>query len=328
MTSDSAPPVTAAAVTPETQPDATQGHSSQNSFSGGRERFVQTTDDDLCDMVATMADSPTDSSSSPCDPYLNFDGILDEFADNRSYRSQTAEAEPRSMPSSASIAESTADSVATTATSLLPALQTKGYADDSTFEPLREEEMDPKSFDLVAPSSQEYGVYSLEKRSELLFSKEHMGTIVGSARLLGQFTQFLYTVRPASVPLLTYYLETEKAIRAIKYANAMTEALKRLEGHDFTSKIPEDTFNESLQDKHDAAFEALARDELPMFITHVWIQMVSLSIKHRIVGTMPMHLRDSSEGLAEVFCLTDPSRHDNPIILASDGTFCRYTRPP
>lgn len=28
-----------------------------------------------------------------------------------------------------------------------------------------------------------------------------------------------------------------------------------------------------------------------------------------------------SEGLAETFCLTDPSRRDNPIIFASEGTY-------
>ena len=35
---------------------------------------------------------------------------------------------------------------------------------------------------------------------------------------------------------------------------------------------------------------------------------MSLSISRRITGTLAPHLRDASEGLAEVFCLTDPSR--------------------
>lgn len=26
-----------------------------------------------------------------------------------------------------------------------------------------------------------------------------------------------------------------------------------------------------------------------------------------------------SEGLAETFCLSDPARHDNPILFASEG---------
>lgn len=36
-------------------------------------------------------------------------------------------------------------------------------------------------------------------------------------------------------------------------------------------------------------------------------------------GTLAPHLREASEGLAEVFCLTDPSRPDNPIVFASEG---------
>ena len=60
------------------------------------------------------------------------------------------------------------------------------------------------------------------------------------------------------------------------------------------------------------------------------------------MGSMPTDLRDASEGLAEVFCLSDPSRHDNPIILASDefhrttqygmdyaiGRNCRFLQGP
>lgn len=51
------------------------------------------------------------------------------------------------------------------------------------------------------------------------------------------------------------------------------------------------------------------------------------------LGTLAPHLREASEGLAEVFCLTDPSRPDNPIVFASEGmqalmTFQRtYSHP-
>lgn len=41
-------------------------------------------------------------------------------------------------------------------------------------------------------------------------------------------------------------------------------------------------------------------------------------------GTLPPHLREASEGLAEVFCLTDPSRPDNPIVFASEGLWKVY----
>ncbi|CAH0037957.1 unnamed protein product [Clonostachys solani] len=248
-----------------------------------------------------------------------------------------------SRASNVSFADSMADSVETTGTSLLPALQAKAgsYAAED-LRPLDEEEYDPRSFDIVAPSHEEQAVYSLERRSELLFSKEHMATILADSRLLGQFAHFLATVRPDSVPLLKYYLESEKAMRAIRYANSVMGALGALNGHEFTADVAEDTSNDGLQAKHDAALEALTRDELPMFITHKYIGIVSLSIKQRITGIMPAHLRNASEGLAEVFCLTDPSRQDNPIILASDefhrttqygmdyviGRNCRFLQGP
>lgn len=60
------------------------------------------------------------------------------------------------------------------------------------------------------------------------------------------------------------------------------------------------------------------------------------------MGTLPPHLKEQSEGLAEVFCLTDPSRSDNPIVFASEefhrttqygvnyviGRNCRFLQGP
>lgn len=224
---------------------------------------------------------------------------------------------PRSIRSVRSRANSAASSYQTQATSL-PALQTNSASDVDGLEPLAEE-FEPGSFDLVVPAHGDSGLYSLERRSELLFSKEHLQVIFDDPALLQRFTTFLCSARPGSVPLLVYYLDALKALRAIRYANAVVEALEPLEGHEFTDEPTAPTLNESLAARADTAFEALAREDLPAYITHVWIQTVSLSIKRRITGTLPVHLRDMSEGLAEVFCLTDPSRHDNPIVLASEG---------
>lgn len=70
--------------------------------------------------------------------------------------------------------------------------------------------------------------------------------------------------------------------------------------------------------------------------------VVSSSIKRRIMGTLTPDLRAQSEGLAEVFCLTDPSRQDNPIVFSSEefhrttqygvsyviGRNCRFLQGP
>src|SRR3569833_186001 len=82
---------------------------------------------------------------------------------------------PSTYPRSArSKANSVASTYATTATSLLPALQTKGAGDEDALEPLLEEDIEPGSFDLVVPGRGDGGLYSLEERSDLLFSKEHL----------------------------------------------------------------------------------------------------------------------------------------------------------
>lgn len=119
--------------------------------------------------------------------------------------------------------------------------------------------------------------------------------------------------------MLIYYLDALKAVRAIQYANAVAEALDPIDGHEFTETGARPTLNAVLEDKAEQAFDVLVRDELPAFITHVYVQLVSVSIQKRVTGNLPPMLRDASEGLAEVFCVSDPSRTDNPIIFASEG---------
>lgn len=212
--------------------------------------------------------------------------------------------------------ETTASSVAT---SNLAPLQQKGPPDDvDRLSPLLED--DPQSFDLTAPNEADVSKgFSLETRSEQLFSKEHLEAIFNDTSSLLRFTSFLSTARPKSVPILIYYLDAMKALRAINYANAVAEALEPLDGHEFTENPARPTINAVLEDKAKKAFDTLVRDDLPAFISHIFIQVVSVSIQKRITGNLPPLLREASEGLAEVFCLTDPSRSDNPIIFASEG---------
>jgi hypothetical protein len=117
-----------------------------------------------------------------------------------------------------------------------------------------------------------------------------------------------------------YYLDAIKALKTLEYANALGESLDPIRGFDFTNKTADPIRNEQLEEKAHKAFEELVREDLPAYVTYVYIQTVSLSIQRRITGTLPPHLREASEGLAEVFCLTDPSRPDNPIVFASEGT--------
>jgi PAS domain-containing protein len=217
----------------------------------------------------------------------------------------------------------------TSATSVhtLPPLQSKSidHVDFQTLEPVIED--DPSSWDLVGPPpvEVEQGIYALEKRADQLFSSEHLRVIFEDPKLLLKFTGFLNTHRPQSIPILIYYLDALKAIRAIGYANAIAEALEPIQGQGFTNVVAKPTINTALEDKANQAFDVLVQEDLPAYIAHTWIQVVSVSIQRRITGTLAPHLREASEGLAEVFCLTDPSRADDPIVFASEE-FTRTTQ--
>lgn len=176
------------------------------------------------------------------------------------------------------------------------------------------------SFDLVAPPEGDQQAFSLETRSEQLFSRAHLEIIFSQPASLLRFTAFLSTHRPQSVPILIYYLDALKALKAIKYANAIAEALSPIPKYEFTANLAPSTTNRELEDKAASAFNVLTQEDLPAFITNLYIQIVSMSISQRITGNLAPHLREASEGLAEVFCLTDPSRPDNPIVFASEGT--------
>jgi hypothetical protein len=224
---------------------------------------------------------------------------------------------------------------------MLSPLQSKSLLDESEqLDPVLED--DPKSFELVAPPVNVPRGFSVEQRADDMFSRAHLEEIFEDVQSMLRFIQFLSDHRPNSIPLLTYYLDALKALKAIKYANALAEGLLPITGLDFTNTNVDRTINASLEKRALVAFDALVNEDLPAYISHVFVQEVSLSLKQRVTGTMPVHLRETSNGLAEVFCLTDPSREDNPIVFASEefhrttqygvdyaiGRNCRFLQGP
>ena len=204
------------------------------------------------------------------------------------------------------------------ASELAPLQEHEGVDEAARYDPVSED--NPASYDLLAPTEEEQRKeYSLERRSQALFSREHLQVIFNDPAVLFKFTAFLTNHRPQSLPVLVHYLDTLKAIRAIHYANAIAEGLDLVKGHDFTSPPVGPTVNASLEQRAKSAFDVLVRDDLPAYITFRYIQVVSLSVTKRVTGSLAPRLREASEGLAEVFCLTDPSRPDNPIVFASEG---------
>lgn len=209
---------------------------------------------------------------------------------------------------------------------LLTPLQAKEGISD--LQPIGGSDDDPRSFDLVGPPTKgDSEPFSLEKRSGQLFSSDHLRVIFSDPSLLSRFTAFLSEKRPQSVSILVYYLDAMKALKAISYSNAVAQALEHIPGHDFTARDITSTSNLLLENKATLAFDVLVREDLPAYISHLYVNVVSRSITKRINGTLPPNLREASEGLAEVFCLTDPSRPDNPIVFASEGMFLPNALP-
>lgn len=198
-------------------------------------------------------------------------------------------------------------------------LQARDGFDWDDFHPLDEVELG--SFNLIAPVRCPGTKFPLEERPEQLSFQQHLALILNNPILLVPFISFVQTALPSSLPLLASYFDALKALKSIKYSNSVVESLGSLEDNGFATHPTSLAFNTGLEERVDMAFAAFIREELPAYITHIYIQITGSSIRKRIKGKLPTHLRQMSAGLAEVFCLTDPSREGNPVVFASEGFF-------
>lgn len=160
---------------------------------------------------------------------------------------------------------------------------------------------------------------SLERRSELLFSRQHLELILADPKLSSRFTSFLRTYRPDAVPMLVYLLDTVKALKAIKYAEAIMGGLEPVPGLDFTQETKGATMSWLVEDKADRALEVLVKHDLPAFIAYVYVRTVDLALSNRVTRRENPDAPHLTDGLAEVFVLSDPAQQDNPIVFASEG---------
>lgn len=165
-------------------------------------------------------------------------------------------------------------------------------------------------------------VAPLEKRSELLFSREHLQLVLADSTLSLKFSDFLRTYRPDSVPILAYYLDAIKALKTIRYAEAIIKGLEPIPGHAFTAEANSATMAWVMEDKADRALDVLVKDDLPAFIAYIYVRTVDVALVDRVTGNEDLGSRGVADGLAEVFVLSDPSRPDNPIVFTSEGNRC------
>ncbi|KAI4276739.1 MAG: hypothetical protein L6R38_005584 [Xanthoria sp. 2 TBL-2021] len=201
---------------------------------------------------------------------------------------------------------------------------TRSSAEDH-MEPLHTPTDDSNNFDLKAPPPNK-PVRFLEHYSEKLFSDGHLRFILRDPAFFLRFTAFLNRYKPHSASILLRYLEAQKAVKAVEYANALAESLKPIPG-DASSQIPcaAATLDSRFESRSRRAMDTLVNEALPAYITQAFTKVVTESMVREITGTTIPIMRELVGGLAEVFCLSDPSITDNPIVYASEE-FYRTTQ--
>ncbi len=180
-----------------------------------------------------------------------------------------------------------------------------------------------QNFDLKPPPPNTR-VKHVDTLSEKLLSGDHLKVILKDPSFFLRFTAFLNRYRPNLAPVLMRHLEAQKAIKAVEYANALAEIIKPAPG-EHNSPCAAASVDPRFEARSKRAFDTLIVEALPAYITNSLTKVVTESMVREITGTGMPVMRELVGGLAEVFCLADPSVKDCPIVYASEE-FYRTTR--
>ena len=199
-----------------------------------------------------------------------------------------------------------------------PVPKTYGNSSPNASRPYSPHEF-PQSFDL-APPPPNRRLTTIDTLYERLFSEDHLYLILSDPTHFVRFTTFIHKYRSQTALLLTRYLETQKAIKAVEYANAIANTIQPLpQDHSTFQPCAAALLDVRFEARSKRAFEILLNEGLTSYVTRVLVDAVTDTLIKEITGnTMPI-MRDLVGGLAEVFCLTDPSLKDGPIVYASEG---------
>lgn len=170
-------------------------------------------------------------------------------------------------------------------------------------------------YDLKAPPPS-VPLSNMEALAIRFFSVDHLNVILRDHQLASRFNRFVNQYKPYALPSLESYLDTQKAAAAIEYANALANNLPSLSGD---VPRPAAVLDETFQDRSLLVVQELVDDALPAYLTHRLVQVVTDTLVKEITGNNAPIMRDMIPALAEVYCVTDPSLPDNPIVYASEG---------
>ena len=182
---------------------------------------------------------------------------------------------------------------------------------------------DQQNYDLKPPPPNTK-VKHVDTLSEQLFSGDHLRIILDDPSFFLRFTAFINRFKPNLAPVLVRYLEAQKATKAVEYANALSATIKPMPGeHD--SPCQAASVDPRFEQRAKRSFETLTSEGLSAYVTNCLTKVVTEYMVREITGSGMPVMRELVGGLAEVFCLADPSMKDNPIVYASEE-FYRTTR--
>lgn len=168
----------------------------------------------------------------------------------------------------------------------------------------------PESYDLKPPPPSA-PLSNIELLADRLFSVDHLQLLLRDPHLFSRFSGFLEKYRPQSSNLLQRFVDAQKAVSAVEYANAIAGTLS----HGSVAAALDPNFEKVAG----TAVDGLLEDTLPAYITHRLVQLTTETLVKEITGQNTPIMRELMHGLAEVYCLSDPSLPDNPIVYASEG---------
>jgi hypothetical protein len=205
---------------------------------------------------------------------------------------------------------------------ILPAMMEDGLRAGATITPPPEATDSPQEafFDLKPPPATA-STTNIEELMKRLFSPDHLHFILEDHGLFHRFSSFLNQFKPNLVPTLVRYLEMRKAMKAIEYANAVAKSIRWPSHTDYCkfSRVQAGNVDVRFEDYANRELQLLCSEALPAFITHSVVGVTVDLVGKDITGQSVPALANLVGNMAEVFCLTDPSTYDNPIIYASEG---------
>ena len=177
-------------------------------------------------------------------------------------------------------------------------------------------------FDLCPPPSRP-NEDKVEYLVERLFSEDHLRFILRDHALFYQFLVFVNTFKPQYAATLVRYLEMQKAMNAVEYANAIASQIRwpSHKDHYRYSHLPAATEEAHFLDYAKKELKVLCTEVLPAFITNTLVTLVAECVARDITGQAIPAMMNGVGTVADVFCLTDPSQPDNPMIYASEGWY-------